>query len=107
MFRCLRQDNSTIFAVALAGFGSAATGATLTLADVAPTPGSEIFLLGYEHEANRTRIPIRWSAGGARGRAGAVAGGVVLTLPEDVAAHPSVMDPGMTFVIKGQPVGGW
>ena len=33
--------------------------------------------------------------------------GVVLTLPEDGAAHPSVMGPGMTFVIKGQPVGGW
>ena len=103
----MRQDNSTIFAVALAGFGSAATGATLTLADVVPTPGSDVYLLGYEHESNRTRIPIQWSAGVAHDQTSAVAGGVVLTLPEDVAAHPSVMDPGMTFVIKGQPVGGW
>ena len=99
------KDNATIYAIALSGFGSASTGATLTLADVVPTPGSEIYLLGYEHEANRTLIPIEWSPGQAG--AGGAASGAVLTVPTDVAAHPAVMDPGMAFMIKGAPTGGW
>ena len=75
------------------------TGDKLTLADVMPTPGSTIYLLGYEHEANRTRIPIEWSL-----RSGQVAAsGVVLTVPEDVAAHPAIIPPGMTFMITGKP----
>ena len=98
------KDNATIYAIALSGFGSASTGAKLTLADVVPTPGSEIYLLGYEHEANRTLIPIEWSPGQAE--AGGVASGAVLTVPS-VVAHPAVMDPGMAFVITGAPTGGW
>ena len=95
------KDNSTIFAVVLSGFGAASTGATLTLADVLPNPGSAIYLLGYEHESNRTRIPIAWSP--SVGEYGMASGGAVLTLPDDIDAHPAVMDPGMTFVIQGVP----
>ena len=62
-----------------------------------PTPGSPIFLLGYEYEANRTRIPIEWSQ--QRGQA-------VLVVPADTAAHPSIVGPALTFVIQGRATGG-
>merc|ERR1712046_171730 len=55
------KDNSTIYAIALSGFGSEPTGSRLALADVKPIPSSQIYLLGYEHESNRSRIPIDWS----------------------------------------------
>jgi hypothetical protein len=58
------KDNATVYATALAGFGAAATGAELPLADVAPRRGSEVLLLGYEHEGNRSGIPIAWEQRG-------------------------------------------
>lgn len=87
------KDNTTVYATVLAGFGAAPTGAELTLADVAPTTGSAVFLLGYEHEGNRTEIPIAWKQQGEA---------AVLSVPSasELAAHPAVIDPGMTFVIK-------
>jgi hypothetical protein len=47
-----------------AGFGAAPTslGGELPLADLTVTPGSAVYLLGYEHENNRTQIPIGWKA---------------------------------------------
>jgi hypothetical protein len=86
------KDNTTVYCTALAGFGAAPTGLELPLADVVPKPGSEIMLLGYEHEGNRTGIPIAWKQSGQN---------VVLSVPPatELANHPAVMDPGMTFVI--------
>merc|ERR1712194_843371 len=93
----------TIYATVLSGFGSEpTTGSKLTLADVTPTPGSEIYLLGYENEANRTRIPIAWSSKQDQQTDGKK-GGVVIDIPADLAAHPAIQDPGMTFVIQGRP----
>eukprot|EP01051_Picozoa_sp_SAG22_P000783 SAG22_NODE_25_length_30107_cov_28.456412_4_plen_321_part_00 len=87
------KDNATVYATALAGFGAAPTGAELPLAEVAPRPGSEVLLLGYEHEGNRTGIPIAWEQRGQT---------AVLSVPPAsvLASHPAVLDPGMTFVIK-------
>ena len=98
------KDNSTIYAIVLAGFGAAPmpSGGKLPLADVTITPGSEVFLLGYEHESNRTLIPIQWSALADGGQQGG-SGGAVLEVPSDIDQHPAISDPGMTFVIKGQP----
>jgi hypothetical protein len=101
------KDNTTIYAIALAGFGSTQgwmVGQRLKLEAVCATPGSQIFLLGYQHEANRSLIPMQWSsAATATPGARASQGGVVINVPSDVASHPSITDPGLVFVIKGQP----
>ena len=88
------KDNQTVFAIVLAGFGAAPTilGGELPLADLTITPGSAVYLLGYEHESNRTQIPIGWKA--------KPGGGVILQVPADCAAHPAILDPGMTFVAQ-------
>ena len=90
------EDNTTIYATALSGFGSKPTlgGSALPLADVVPAAGSLVYLLGYEDEASRTPIAIQWSM---------KAGQAVLQVPADIAKHPSIMDPGMTFKITGKP----
>jgi len=88
---------TTIYAIVLSGFGLPPTGGTVPLADVVPTPGSPIYLLGYVHENNRTLIPVEWSQQG---------GQALLTVPVDIAGHPSIIDPGMTFVIRGRAAGG-
>ena len=87
------EDNTTMYATALAGFRAESTALELPLADVAPKPASKIKLLGYEHEGNRTGISIAWEQ---RGQS------VVLSVPPatELAKHPVVVAPGMTFVIK-------
>jgi len=89
------KDNSTIYAIALSGFGSAPiVGNVLSLACVEATPGSSVFLLGYENEMTRSPIALDWAP---------QKGGIAITIPSDVAAHSAVKAPGMVFKISGQP----
>lgn len=82
------KDNTTIFAIALTGFGGPdALAVELTLSCVEPVAGSSIYLLGQNASA------VKWRQDKATG----------LTTIQVPAAAASLPGPGYSFKITGKP----
>jgi len=97
MVRYTRSKNSsTIYAIALSGFGSAPlpVDGKLQLACVKPAPGGAMHLLGYETETTREPLPVQWVQQGDM---------AIVTIPSDLAEHPAVMAPGLVLKFQGVP----
>jgi len=89
------KDNLTIYAIALSGFGSAPIeGGKIPLACVRATPGSSIYLLGYEDEQTRDPIAVEWEQKGNL---------TVISVPDDMETHSAITEPGLVFKMRGVP----
>jgi len=91
-----KRSDTTIYAIVLSGFGSAAVpqDGKLPLACVQPDPGSKVYLLGYQSEMTRELLDVEWELD---------AGVAVVSVPADLDKHPSVMAPGFVLKIQGKP----
>ena len=89
------KTHDAVYATVLSGFGSLPVPADsrVKLACVDLLSAGWVTMLGYIDEATRRPKLVVWTPGEQ--------GGIVVTIPDDLDQHPSMMEPGLVFKIQG------